>query len=404
MDTVALTDDWSLWRDFAIRSSGFPVEGLDGVRPRRGRAAGRGGARPGLPRGGGVAEPRVARARRRQARRGRRRQPVAPAPLDRRGRQLLAALLLQERHDRVLRAARVGLVRERRGDLRALRRPPSASASCTSRRGRWRPSPPPRASRAAADGPVPRARAAAAARRHVRARPPGGRAGGGRRRRGARTSPPRSTSSTASSRPSPAGRPRAPRATAAAAARSPTSTACATSTDARPGGARRAARLAARVLYASRWWCGRVFDRGAELLGAIAARRSGPLAPHARPADGRGLRARGTRWATSSASCSGAGRRSSPASHAADAFGDWTPAWHGSAYHSADLQIAAATSTRWRAATSSSCSATSTAATTRSPRASSGSGTPTRPRCCGGSPRRPGPGVHLSPRAAAWSR
>ena len=27
---------------------------------------------------------------------------------------------------------------------------------------------------------------------------------------------------------------------------------------------------------------------------------------------------------------------------AADVFGDWTPAWHGSAYHSADLQIAAA--------------------------------------------------------------
>ena len=27
---------------------------------------------------------------------------------------------------------------------------------------------------------------------------------------------------------------------------------------------------------------------------------------------------------------------------AADAFADWTPAWHGSTYHSADLQIAAA--------------------------------------------------------------
>ena len=25
------------------------------------------------------------------------------------------------------------------------------------------------------------------------------------------------------------------------------------------------------VLYASRWWCGRVFDRGAELLGRLAA-------------------------------------------------------------------------------------------------------------------------------------
>src|SRR4051794_40661060 len=26
---VELTDDWSLWSDFAVRSSGFPVEGLD---------------------------------------------------------------------------------------------------------------------------------------------------------------------------------------------------------------------------------------------------------------------------------------------------------------------------------------------------------------------------------------
>jgi hypothetical protein len=33
------------------------------------------------------------------------------------------------------------------------------------------------------------------------------------------------------------------------------------------------------VLRASRWWCGRVFDRGAELLGQIADGRSGPLAP-----------------------------------------------------------------------------------------------------------------------------
>ena len=30
---VALTDDWSLWRDFAIRSSGFPVEGLEAFGP-----------------------------------------------------------------------------------------------------------------------------------------------------------------------------------------------------------------------------------------------------------------------------------------------------------------------------------------------------------------------------------
>ncbi len=30
---MALTGDWSLWRDFAIRSSGFPVEGLEAFGP-----------------------------------------------------------------------------------------------------------------------------------------------------------------------------------------------------------------------------------------------------------------------------------------------------------------------------------------------------------------------------------
>ncbi len=85
------------------------------------------------------------------------------------------------------------------------------------------------------------------------------------------------------------------------------------------------------VLYASRWWCGRVFDRGAELLGAIA--RPGPLAPQLGALMGAGFglwnqmadeqRELQRRWA------------------AGDAFADWTPAWHGSRYHSADLQLAA---------------------------------------------------------------
>src|SRR3954462_1302027 len=30
---IGLTEDWSLWRDFAVRSSGFPVEGLDAFGP-----------------------------------------------------------------------------------------------------------------------------------------------------------------------------------------------------------------------------------------------------------------------------------------------------------------------------------------------------------------------------------
>ena len=88
------------------------------------------------------------------------------------------------------------------------------------------------------------------------------------------------------------------------------------------------------VLSASRWWCGRVFDRGAELLGGIAHGRSGPLAPLLGELMGAGFglwnqmqdeqRELQRRWA------------------ADDAFADWTPAWHGSGYHSADLQIAAA--------------------------------------------------------------
>ena len=90
------------------------------------------------------------------------------------------------------------------------------------------------------------------------------------------------------------------------------------------------------VLSASRWWCGRVFDRGAELLGQIAHGRNGPLAPMLGQLMGAGFglwdqmgdeqRELQRRWASGDP----------------DAFADWTPAWHGSAYHSADLQIAAA--------------------------------------------------------------
>ena len=97
------------------------------------------------------------------------------------------------------------------------------------------------------------------------------------------------------------------------------------------------ARRCPLVLYASRWWCGRVFDRGAELLGQIAHGRYGPLAPLLGQLMGAGFglwdqmgdeqRELQRRWAS---------RRPR------DAFADWTPAWHGSAYHSADLQIAAA--------------------------------------------------------------
>src|SRR5215213_6138494 len=88
-DRVDLTEDWSLWRDFAVRSSGFPVEGLETFGPDESRSRRR-GARSGLPRGGGVAEPRVTQARGGQACGRHAGQPLAPAPMDGRRRQLLA--------------------------------------------------------------------------------------------------------------------------------------------------------------------------------------------------------------------------------------------------------------------------------------------------------------------------
>ena len=96
------------------------------------------------------------------------------------------------------------------------------------------------------------------------------------------------------------------------------------------------------VLYASRWWCGRVFDRGTELLGRISHGRCGPLAPMLGELMGAGFglwdqmgdeqRELQRRWTSVV----------DGTTTAADAFADWTPAWHGSTYHSADIQIAAA--------------------------------------------------------------
>ena len=131
------------------------------------------------------------------------------------------------------------------------------------------------------------------------------------------------------------------------------------------------------VLDASRWWCGRVFDRGAELLGRIAHGRSGPLAPLLGELMGAGFglwnqmgeeqRELQRRWAR---------RRATPA----------TPSPTGRRRGTArattppTCRSPRRAPTRWRAATSSSCSATSTAATTRSPRACSGCAIPIPPR------------------------
>jgi len=96
------------------------------------------------------------------------------------------------------------------------------------------------------------------------------------------------------------------------------------------------------LLYASRWWCGRVFHRAQELLRRITHQRSGAIAPQLGELMGatfalwnqmgdeqRELQRRWTSVVTG-------------ATTAADAFADWTPAWHGSCFHSADIQIAAA--------------------------------------------------------------
>ena len=158
------------------------------------------------------------------------------------------------------------------------------------------------------------------------------------------------------------------------------------------------------VLYASRWWCGRVFDRGAELLGRIAHGRSGPLAPLLGELMGAGFGL----WNQMGAEQDELQRRWASvvaAARRADAFADWTPAWHGSGLplrRPPDRGRRAPR--RSRAATSWSCSATSTAATTRSRRGCSACATPTRRRCCAASPPSSARASTSRRRAAAWSR
>ena len=95
------------------------------------------------------------------------------------------------------------------------------------------------------------------------------------------------------------------------------------------------------VLHASRWWCGRVFDRAQRRLCDIAHERSGPIAPML----GELMAATFALWNQMGAEQRELQRRWASVINgtcaAADAFADWTPAWHGSCYHSADLQIAA---------------------------------------------------------------
>jgi Lantibiotic dehydratase, N terminus len=101
------------------------------------------------------------------------------------------------------------------------------------------------------------------------------------------------------------------------------------------------------ILEASRWWCGRVFARGAEALARVTEGRDGPIGPllgelmavawdlHAQLADEQ--RELQRRWAAVAD-----GDATGVAERAAVAFADHEPAWRWSAYHSADVQIAAA--------------------------------------------------------------
>ena len=264
------------------------------------------------------------RARGRQARRRRAGQPVAPAPAGGRGRQLLAALLREERHDRVLRAAGVGRVRGRgrRDRVRsgALERERVVHFETWAMEAvAARP-----AHDAAADGAVSRARRCAPrlagttrSRRSTGSRP---RATRSRRRAGATTSPPRSTRSTASSRRSPAGPPSRAEGDSGG-GRTVAYLDCMRDLDLTLGPAVLDELRASlpSVLAASRWWCGRVFARGARAARARSRTDAGPLAPLLGAADGRGLRALGPdgRRAARAAAPLGLGGR--------PAFADWTP-------------------------------------------------------------------------------
>ena len=102
------------------------------------------------------------------------------------------------------------------------------------------------------------------------------------------------------------------------------------------------------VLHASRWWCGRVYATGNDVLTRIAHGRSGPLGPllgelmgaawglyEAMAGEQPELQ---RRWATVVAGSDDAGL----AARAAATFADHAPAWRYAAYQSADIQIAAA--------------------------------------------------------------
>src|SRR6266536_3410407 len=106
-DHLPLVGDWSLWREFAVRSAGFPVSGLEVFGPGdESKRLSRVARDPRFQEAVTWQNPAaLANAVVKVA------EPGAGTRGDRR--QLLAALLREERHDRLLRATGVGSYRRR---------------------------------------------------------------------------------------------------------------------------------------------------------------------------------------------------------------------------------------------------------------------------------------------------
>jgi hypothetical protein len=94
------------------------------------------------------------------------------------------------------------------------------------------------------------------------------------------------------------------------------------------------------VLEASRWWCGEVFAAGEAVLGRVAEGRDGPLGPLLGELMGAGW-SLFERMGDGQAELQRRWRRVAAGEPAATVFADARPAWSWATYHSADIQIAA---------------------------------------------------------------
>ena len=283
-----------------------------------------------------MAEPRVARPTPWRSWRRAHGQPVAPAPLGGRGRRATGSATAprttrsgSSARSPGARSASATAVRsgalERERVVHFETWAMEASSPRRTRRCRWARSPSVRCARCCATRRgLDRLEAARAAR--------------GRARRASR-SPPRSTSSTACSRRSP-GAPAARADGDSGGGRTIAYLDCMRDLDVTLGPAVLEELRASLppVLYASRWWCGKVFDARRRAARRDRRGHDGPLAPLLGPADGRRLRALepARRRAGRAAAPLGGGR----GERAAEASPTGRPPGTARGYHSADLQIA----------------------------------------------------------------